>query len=139
MGSRIVMLGGPGAGKGTQAKRMSEAYGLPHISTGDIFRANLRQGTPLGLEAKKYMDAGGLVPDELTCQIVADRIVQSDCAKGYILDGFPRSLPQAEVFQQLLVLARRERGLGDQRRRDRRGNRHAAIRAAFVSEVRRDL
>ncbi|MCX5757021.1 MAG: adenylate kinase [Candidatus Hydrogenedentes bacterium] len=103
MGSRIVMLGGPGAGKGTQAKRMCEAYGLPHISTGDIFRANLRQGTPLGLEAKKYMDAGGLVPDELTCQIVADRIVQSDCAKGYILDGFPRSLPQAQVFQQLLV------------------------------------
>lgn len=103
MGLRIVMLGGPGAGKGTQAKRMCEAYGLPHISTGDIFRANLREGTPLGLEAKKYMDAGGLVPDELTCQIVADRITHADCANGYILDGFPRSLPQAEVFQALLV------------------------------------
>ena len=102
MGLRIVMLGGPGAGKGTQAKRMSEAYKLPHISTGDIFRANLREGTPLGLEAKKYMDAGKLVPDQLTCEIVADRIAQSDCAGGYLLDGFPRSLPQAETFQQLL-------------------------------------
>lgn len=103
MGLRIVMLGGPGAGKGTQAKQMCEAYKLPHISTGDIFRANLHEGTPLGLEAKKYMDAGGLVPDELTCRIVADRIAQADCAGGYILDGFPRSLPQAETFQQLLV------------------------------------
>ncbi|HOT52323.1 MAG TPA: adenylate kinase, partial [Candidatus Hydrogenedentes bacterium] len=102
MGLRIVMLGGPGAGKGTQAKRMSEAYKLPHISTGDIFRANLREGTPLGLEAKKYMDAGKLVPDQLTCEIVADRIAQGDCAGGYLLDGFPRSLPQAETFQQLL-------------------------------------
>ena len=102
MGLRIVLLGGPGAGKGTQAKRMAEAQGLPHISTGDIFRANLRQGTPLGLEAKKYMDAGKLVPDALTCEIVADRIAQEDCARGYILDGFPRSLPQAQEFQRLL-------------------------------------
>ena len=103
MGMRIVMLGAPGAGKGTQAKRMAEVYGLPHISTGDIFRANLREGTPLGLEVRKYMDAGQLVPDALTCEIVADRIVQSDCVKGYILDGFPRSLPQAKEFQRLLT------------------------------------
>lgn len=102
MGLRIVMLGGPGAGKGTQAKRMAEKYGLPHISTGDIFRANLNAGTPLGLEVKKYLDAGRLVPDALTCEIVADRIGQPDCESGYILDGFPRSLPQAEAFKQLL-------------------------------------
>lgn len=102
MGLRIVMLGGPGAGKGTQAKQMADAYKLPHISTGDIFRAHLRGGTPLGLEVKQYLDAGRLVPDALTCQIVADRIAQPDCAAGYILDGFPRSLPQAEEFQRLL-------------------------------------
>jgi adenylate kinase len=102
MGLRIVMLGGPGAGKGTQAKRMAEKYSLPHISTGDIFRANLKEGTPLGLEVKKYLDGGQLVPDALTCEIVADRIAQSDCLNGFILDGFPRSLPQAETFQQLL-------------------------------------
>lgn len=102
MGLRIVMLGAPGAGKGTQAKLVAEAHKLPHISTGDIFRANLREGTPLGLQAKEYMDAGKLVPDSLTCEIVADRIAQPDCANGYILDGFPRSLPQAEVFQSLL-------------------------------------
>ncbi len=103
MGLRIVMLGGPGAGKGTQAKRMAEAYSLPHISTGDIFRANLREGTPLGLEAKTYMDAGKLVPDALTCKIVADRLTQPDCADGgYILDGFPRSLPQAEELERIL-------------------------------------
>jgi len=102
MGLRIVILGAPGAGKGTQAKRIAEAHGLPHVSTGDIFRANLKEGTPLGLKAKGYMDAGKLVPDDLTCEIVADRIAQPDCAAGYILDGFPRSLPQAETFQRLL-------------------------------------
>lgn len=102
MGLRIVMLGGPGAGKGTQAKRMAEARGLPHVSTGDIFRANLRQGTALGQEVKKYLDAGQLVPDAVTCEIVADRIAQEDCAQGYILDGFPRSLPQAQEYQRLL-------------------------------------
>lgn len=102
MGLRIVMLGGPGAGKGTQAKRMAAAYALPHISTGDIFRANLKEGTPLGLKAKGYMEAGKLVPDELTCELVADRVVQADCREGYILDGFPRSTPQAEEFQRLL-------------------------------------
>jgi adenylate kinase len=103
MGLRIVMLGGPGAGKGTQAKRMSAAYSLPHISTGDIFRAHLREGTPVGLQVRQYLDSGGLVPDELTCKIVADRICESDCSGGYILDGFPRSLPQAEEFQRLLA------------------------------------
>ena len=76
MGLKIVMLGGPGAGKGTQAKRMAAKYGTPHISTGDIFRANLKAGTPLGLKAKGYMESGGLVPDDLTCELVADRIVQ---------------------------------------------------------------
>ena len=102
MSLRIVMLGAPGAGKGTQAKRIAEAQKLPHISTGDIFRANLSQGTPLGLQVRQYMDAGQLVPDALTCEIVADRIAQDDCQKGYILDGFPRSLPQAQEFQRLL-------------------------------------
>lgn len=103
MGLRIVMLGAPGAGKGTQAMQMAQAHGLPHISTGDIFRANLKAGTPLGLKAKGYMDAGQLVPDVLTCEIVADRIAQPDCVNGYILDGFPRSLPQAETFAALLA------------------------------------
>lgn len=103
MGLRIVMLGAPGAGKGTQAKRIAEKHGLPHISTGDIFRANLKEGTPLGLKAKGYMDAGTLVPDELTCELVADRIVQADCAKGYVLDGFPRSVPQAEALQAMMA------------------------------------
>ena len=99
---RIVMLGGPGAGKGTQAKRIAQEYGAPHISTGDIFRAHLKEGTAVGLEVKQYLDAGKLVPDKLTCQIVADRLAQGDCANGYILDGFPRSLPQARELQRLL-------------------------------------
>lgn len=103
MGLRIVMLGAPGAGKGTQAKQMAEKYGMPHISTGDIFRAHLREGTPLGLQVKNYLNSGQLVPDELTCAIVADRTAQPDCKNGYILDGFPRSLPQAEEFQRLLA------------------------------------
>lgn len=103
MGLRIVMLGAPGAGKGTQAKRIAEKHGLPHISTGDIFRANLKAGTPLGLKAKGYMDAGQLVPDELTCELVADRIVQADCAKGYVLDGFPRSVPQADALRVMMA------------------------------------
>lgn len=102
MGLRIVMLGAPGAGKGTQAKQMADKFGLPHISTGDIFRAHLREGTPLGLQVKSYLDSGQLVPDELTCAIVADRTAQNDAKNGYILDGFPRSLPQAEEFQRLL-------------------------------------
>ncbi len=95
---RLIMLGAPGAGKGTQAKKVAEAYGIPHISTGDIFRANIKNGTELGKKAKSYMDAGGLVPDELVCDLVADRIAQDDCAKGFILDGFPRTIPQAEAL-----------------------------------------
>jgi len=103
MGLRIVMLGAPGAGKGTQAKRIAEACGLPHISTGDIFRAHLRDGTPLGRQVRQYLDAGTLVPDALTCEIVAERIREDDCARGYILDGFPRSAPQADTFHELLA------------------------------------
>jgi len=99
---RIVMLGAPGAGKGTQAKRIAEIYGIPQISTGDIFRAHLKQGTELGRQVKRYLDSGELAPDALTCEIVADRLGENDCANGYILDGFPRSLPQAQALDRLL-------------------------------------
>ena len=103
MGLRIVMLGAPGAGKGTQAVRMAQEMAIPHISTGDIFRKNLREGTPLGKQVQGYLNSGGLVPDQLTCDIVADRLQQADCANGYILDGFPRSLPQAEMLTAFLA------------------------------------
>ncbi len=99
---RIVTLGAPGAGKGTQAKRIAEVYGIPQISTGDIFRAHLKQGTELGRQVKRYLDAGELAPDALTCEIVADRLGEADCVKGYVLDGFPRSLPQAQALDHLL-------------------------------------
>lgn len=99
---KIVMLGAPGAGKGTQAEMIAEKYGIPHISTGDIFRANIKNGTELGKKAKGYMDAGQLVPDELTVALVLDRITQPDCEKGYILDGFPRTIPQAEALTESL-------------------------------------
>ena len=99
---KIVMLGAPGAGKGTQAEMIAEKYGIPHISTGDIFRANIKNGTELGKKAKAYMDAGNLVPDELTVDLVIDRVAQPDCEKGYILDGFPRTIPQAKVFTEQL-------------------------------------
>ncbi|MBR6329810.1 MAG: adenylate kinase [Lachnospiraceae bacterium] len=95
---KIIMLGAPGAGKGTQAKMIAEKYGIPHISTGDIFRANIKNGTELGKKAKEYMDKGQLVPDELTVKILLDRVAQDDCSKGYVLDGFPRTIPQAEVL-----------------------------------------
>lgn len=95
---KIIMLGAPGAGKGTQAEMISEKYHLPHISTGDIFRANIKNGTELGKEAKSYMDKGLLVPDELTVRILLDRVAEEDCKEGYILDGFPRNIPQAEVL-----------------------------------------
>jgi len=95
---RIVMFGPPGAGKGTQAKRIAEVYGLPHISTGDIFRDHLSRGTELGGQVRQHLDAGRLVPDELTCSVVAGRLSEADCANGFILDGFPRSLPQAEML-----------------------------------------
>ncbi len=99
---RLVLVGPPGAGKGTQAKQMAEHLDVPHISTGDLFRANLGQETPLGIEAKKYMDAGDLVPDEVTVGMVRDRLTESDAAKGFILDGFPRTAPQAEALAEIL-------------------------------------
>lgn len=100
---KIIMLGAPGAGKGTQAKKLAEKYAIPHISTGDIFRANIKNGTELGRKAKEYMDQGLLVPDELTCDLVVDRIKQDDCENGYILDGFPRTIPQAEALDRALT------------------------------------
>lgn len=99
---KIIMLGAPGAGKGTQAKRIAEKYAIPHISTGDIFRANIKNGTELGKKAKSYMDQGALVPDELTCDLVMDRIQQEDCKNGFVLDGFPRTIPQAEALDEAL-------------------------------------
>ncbi len=99
---KIIMLGAPGAGKGTQAKQIAAKYEIPHISTGDIFRANIKNGTELGKKAKSYMDQGLLVPDELTCDLVVDRISQPDAAKGYVLDGFPRTIPQAEALTNAL-------------------------------------
>lgn len=90
---KIIMLGAPGAGKGTQAERISKKYGIPHISTGDIFRANIKAGTELGIKAKAYIDKGLLVPDDVTVDLVMDRISQEDCKNGYILDGFPRTIP----------------------------------------------
>ncbi len=104
---KIIMLGAPGAGKGTQAKMIAEKYQIPHISTGDIFRANIKNGTELGKEAKKYMDQGLLVPDELTVKILLDRVAQPDCENGYVLDGFPRTIPQAQVLDDALT------GMGD--------------------------
>ena len=103
---KIIMLGAPGAGKGTQAKRIAQRYGIPHVSTGDIFRANIKNGTELGMKAKAYMDAGNLVPDEITIGMLLDRIHEADCEKGYVLDGFPRTIPQAES----LTAALKERG-----------------------------
>ena len=100
---KIIMLGAPGAGKGTQAKMIAEKYSIPHVSTGDIFRANIKNGTELGMEAKKYMDQGLLVPDELTVKILLDRVAKDDCKNGYVLDGFPRTIPQAEVLEEALT------------------------------------
>lgn len=100
---KIVMLGAPGAGKGTQAKMIAAKYQVPHISTGDIFRANIKNGTELGKKAKEYMDQGLLVPDELTVDLVIDRLSQDDCKNGYILDGFPRTIPQAEALDAALA------------------------------------
>ncbi|MCQ2082363.1 MAG: adenylate kinase [Lachnospiraceae bacterium] len=99
---KIIMLGAPGAGKGTQAIMIADKYGIPHISTGDIFRANIKNNTELGQEAKKYMDQGLLVPDELTVKILLDRVAKDDCKNGYVLDGFPRTIPQAEVLEDAL-------------------------------------
>ena len=95
---KIIMLGAPGAGKGTQAKKIAEKYSIPHISTGDIFRANIKNNTELGQKAKTYMDKGELVPDELVVDLIMDRFKEADCANGYVLDGFPRTIPQAEAL-----------------------------------------
>lgn len=100
---KIIMLGAPGAGKGTQAKKIAAKYDIPHISTGDIFRANIKNGTELGKKAKTYMDQGLLVPDDLVVDLVVDRVNQDDCAKGYVLDGFPRTIPQAEALTKALA------------------------------------
>ena len=100
---KIIMLGAPGAGKGTQAKQIADKFSIPHISTGDIFRANIKEVTELGQKAKGYMDAGELVPDELVCDLVVDRIQKEDCANGFILDGFPRTIPQAEVLDKAVT------------------------------------
>ena len=99
---KIIMLGAPGAGKGTQAKMLADKYGIPHISTGDIFRANIKNGTELGAKAKEYMDKGLLVPDELVVDLIMDRFKADDCKNGYILDGFPRTIPQAEALDNAL-------------------------------------
>lgn len=99
---RLIMLGAPGAGKGTQAKRVAAKYNIPHISTGDIFRDNIKNKTDLGIKAKGYIDKGLLVPDELVVDIVADRLLQEDCKEGFILDGFPRTIPQAKSLDEAL-------------------------------------
>ena len=103
---KLIMLGAPGVGKGTQAKKIAEKYQIPHISTGDIFRANIKAGTELGMKAKSFMDQGQLVPDEVTIGMLLDRISQDDSKNGYVLDGFPRTIPQAES----LTAALKERG-----------------------------
>ena len=100
---KIIMLGAPGAGKGTQAQMIADKYNIPHISTGDIFRANIKNGTELGKKAKEYMDKGLLVPDELTVQLLLDRVANEDCKNGYVLDGFPRTIPQADVLDSELT------------------------------------
>ena len=100
---KIIMLGAPGAGKGTQAKQIAAKYNIPHISTGDIFRANIKNGTELGKKAKTYMDKGLLVPDELVVDLVVDRVEDKDCENGYVLDGFPRTIPQAEALDAALA------------------------------------
>ena len=100
---KIIMLGAPGAGKGTQAKRIAAKYEIPHISTGDIFRANIKNQTELGRKAKEYMDQGMLVPDELTLELIMDRFTNDDCKNGYVLDGFPRTIPQAEALTKALA------------------------------------
>ena len=100
---KLILLGAPGAGKGTQAKKIADKYQIPHISTGDIFRANIKEGTELGKKAKSYMDQGQLVPDELTLELIMDRFQNPDCKNGYVLDGFPRTIPQAEALTEALA------------------------------------
>ena len=100
---RTILLGPPGAGKGTQAERMIEKYGIPHISTGDIFRENIKNGTELGKKAQEYMNRGELVPDDLVCEIATDRLLKDDCKNGFLLDGFPRTVYQAEKLDEFLA------------------------------------
>ncbi|MFA9429621.1 adenylate kinase [Egicoccus sp. AB-alg2] len=100
---RVILLGPPGAGKGTQAGRIAQAFDIPHISTGDILRANVREGTPLGQQAKGFMDAGELVPDDVILGMVGDRLAEPDAKDGFLFDGFPRTVPQAEALEQLLI------------------------------------
>lgn len=97
----LILMGLPGAGKGTQAEKISEKYGIPHISTGDMFRLAIKEGTELGKQAKQYLDEGALVPDEVTNGIVEERLSKDDCKKGFLLDGFPRTIPQAEALQEI--------------------------------------
>lgn len=104
MAGRVVILGAPGAGKGTQARRIAKKHGWPHISTGDIFRSHLEERTAIGKQIESYMQNGKLVPDELACRIVVERLAEPDCAQGYILDGFPRSLPQAQALDDVLAV-----------------------------------
>jgi len=99
---RLIMLGAPGAGKGTQAKVIADKYKIPHISTGDIFRSNIKNETPLGIKAKSFMDKGLLVPDELVLELIADRLTKEDCKNGFVLDGFPRTIPQAKSLDETL-------------------------------------
>lgn len=130
---KIIMLGAPGAGKGTQAKKLAAKYNIPHISTGDIFRANIKEGTELGTKAKGYMDQGLLVPDELVIDLVVDRLTWEDAEEGYVLDGFPRSIPQAEALTEALA-AKGEKidyaidiEIPDQNIIDRMGGRRACV------------
>lgn len=101
---RLILLGPPGTGKGTQAAKLKAQYEIPHISTGDIFRENIKGATPLGKEANKYLHKGKLVPDEITINMVKDRLAQDDCKKGYLLDGFPRTIPQAEALDEFATI-----------------------------------
>ena len=136
---RLVLVGPPGAGKGTQAEFIAAHLSVPKISTGDIFRANVSQATPLGLEAKRYMDAGGLVPDEVTINMVRERLAEPDAADGFLLDGFPRTVPQAVALDKMLGRQRRRPrpGAGADRRQ-RRGD-PAAVRPAQLPRLQQDL
>ena len=133
---RLIIMGPPGAGKGTQAKFVAEHFGIPAISTGDIFRANVSQGTPLGLEAKRFMDAGEYVPDEVTNRMVRNRIDEDDAAPGFLLDGYPRTLAQVEELDGMITFtghALDARGRADgRRRRDRRSGCCSAPRSRVV-------
>lgn len=110
-GLRLVLLGPPGAGKGTQATRLAAAFAIPHVATGDIFRENVRAATPLGAEAKSFMDRGDLVPDDVVIRMVTDRLERDDCRRGFLLDGFPRTVPQALALEDVLAAGERPLGL----------------------------